>query len=131
MYYGIGGQIRNTQIACRHKCWLVFCQTFSTRQLFAEVQSPITLWKRCDDAVQSHRTPFGGVYLEHAQNKRRGLAFAKRVKQRAVGMLWQRCWVIYSAVGALWARRVHAEKTPCKSSIWTRPLQCTSIIIKK
>jgi len=48
------------------------------------VQSPATLWKRREDAVQSPRTPCGGVYFEHAQNKRRGLAFA----QRAVGTLW-------------------------------------------
>jgi len=26
---------------------------------------------------------------------------------------WQRCGVFWSAVGALWARRVHAVKTPC------------------
>jgi len=44
------------------------------------VQSPVTLWKRCEDAVQSPRTPCGGVYLEHAQNKGRGLAFAQRVQ---------------------------------------------------
>jgi len=27
------------------------------------------------NAVQSPKTPYGGVYFEHAQNKRRGLAF--------------------------------------------------------
>jgi len=43
------------------------------------MQSPTTLWKRRGDAIQSSRTPCGGVYL-HAQN---GLAFA----QRAVGTL--------------------------------------------
>jgi len=52
-----------------------------------------TLWKRCEDAVQSPRTLCGGVYFEHAYNKRRGLAFAQRVRQRAVGTLWQRCGV--------------------------------------
>jgi len=37
--------------------------------------------------VQSPRTPCGGVYFEHAQNKRRGLAFPQRVKQHAVATL--------------------------------------------
>jgi len=32
--------------------------------------------------VQSPRTPCGGVCFEHAQNKRRGLAFAQRARQR-------------------------------------------------
>jgi len=32
--------------------------------------------------------PCGGVYFEHAQNKRRGLAFAQRFRQHAVGTLW-------------------------------------------
>jgi len=41
------------------------------------VQSPATMWKRCENAVQSHKMPCGGVDFEHAQNKRRGLAFAK------------------------------------------------------
>jgi len=43
------------------------------------VQTPSTLCKRCANAVQSPRTPCGGVYFEHAQNKRRGLAFPQRV----------------------------------------------------
>jgi len=64
------------------------------------VQSPATLWKCREDAVLSPRTPCGGVYFKHAQNKRRGLAFAQRVRQRAVGTLWQRCG--YSR--AQWAR---------------------------
>ena len=34
------------------------------------------------NAVQSPRTPCGGVYFKHAQNKRRGLAFPQRVRQR-------------------------------------------------
>jgi len=38
--------------------------------------------------VQSPRTPCGGVYFEHAQNKRRGLAFSQRVRQHAVATLW-------------------------------------------
>jgi len=52
------------------------------------VQTPATLCKRCGNAVQSPRTPCGGVYFEHAQNKRRGLAFPRRVRQHAVAMLW-------------------------------------------
>jgi len=43
--------------------------------------------------VQSPRTPCGGVCFEHAQTKRRSLAFAQRVRQHAVGTLWQRCGV--------------------------------------
>jgi len=39
-------------------------------------------------AVQPHRTLYGGVCFDHAQNKRRGLAFAQRVRQRAVTTLW-------------------------------------------
>jgi len=46
------------------------------------------LCKRCGNAVQSPRTPCGGVYFEHAQNKRRGLAFPQRVRQNAVATLW-------------------------------------------
>jgi len=38
--------------------------------------------------VQSPRTPCGGVYFGHAQNKRRSLAFAQRVRQNAVATLW-------------------------------------------
>ena len=45
------------------------------------------LWKRCEDTLQSPRTSCSGVYFKHAQNKRRGLAFAKRIRQRAVWML--------------------------------------------
>ena len=46
------------------------------------------LWKRCEDAVQSPRTPCGGVCFEHAQNihVRRGSGFAQRVRLRAVGV---------------------------------------------
>jgi len=44
--------------------------------------------QRCANAVQSPRTPCGGVYFEHAQNKRRGLAFPQRVRQPAVATLW-------------------------------------------
>jgi len=57
------------------------------------VQSSATLWKRCEEAVQSPRAPCGGFYFEHAQDKLRDLAFTQRVRQRAVGMLWQRCGV--------------------------------------
>jgi len=52
------------------------------------VQTPATLCKRYGNAVQSPRTPCGGVYFEHAQNKRRGLAFPRRVRQHAVATLW-------------------------------------------
>ena len=52
------------------------------------MQTPATLCKRCGNAVQSLRTPCGGVYFGHAQNKRRGLAFAQRVRQNAVATLW-------------------------------------------
>jgi len=39
--------------------------------------------------VQSHRTPCGGVcFIEHAKNKRRGLAFPQRVRQNAVATMW-------------------------------------------
>jgi len=47
-----------------------------------------TLWKRRGNAVQSIRTPCGSVYFEHAQNKRRGLAFPQRFTQHAVATLW-------------------------------------------
>jgi len=57
------------------------------------VQTPATPCKRCGNAVQSPRTPCGGVYFEHAENKRRGLAFPQRVRQHAVATLWQRCGV--------------------------------------
>ena len=46
------------------------------------VQTSATLCKRCGNAVQSPRTPYGGFYFEHAQNKRHGLAFPQRVRQR-------------------------------------------------
>jgi len=52
------------------------------------VQTPETLCKRCANAVQSPRTPCGGVYFERAQNKRRGLAIPQRVRQHAVATLW-------------------------------------------
>ena len=57
------------------------------------VQSPATLWKRSKDAMQSSRTPCDSVYFEHAQNKGRGYAFAKPVRQLAVRTSWQRCGV--------------------------------------
>jgi len=63
--------------------------TLSSRQ-----QRCWSLWKRCEDTVQSPRTPCGGVYFKHAQNKRRGLAFAHRVRQLAMGSSrapWARC----------------------------------------
>jgi len=51
------------------------------------VQTPASLWKRCGNAVQLPRTPCGGVYFEHAQNKRRSLAFPQRVRQHTVATL--------------------------------------------
>ena len=42
----------------------------------------------CENTVQSPRMPCGGVYYEHAQNKRRSMAFAQSVRQHAVAMLW-------------------------------------------
>jgi len=62
------------------------------------VQTPATRWNRFGIAVQSPRTSCGGVYFEHVQNKRRGLAFVQRVTQHAVATLcgllergWPRC----------------------------------------
>jgi len=52
------------------------------------VQTPVTPWKRCENAVQSPRNSCEGVYFEQAQNKRRGLAFAQRVRQHVVATLW-------------------------------------------
>jgi len=60
-------------------------------------------------AVQSPRTPCGGVCFEHAQNKRRGLTFAQRVRQRAVATLWgllERC-----------ERFVGAPRARCKDAV--------------
>jgi len=37
--------------------------------------------------------------------------------------LWGRCANAVGSSRALWAHRVHAVKTPCKSCIWTRRLQ--------
>jgi len=61
------------------------------------VQTPATLCKHRGHAVQSSRTPCGGVYFEHAQNKRCGLAVPQRVRQHAVATLW-----VFSRVP--WAR---------------------------
>jgi len=66
------------------------------------VQTPATLCKRCDNAVQLPTTPCGGVYFEHAQNKRRGLAFPQRVRQHVVATLW-----------CLLERRGHVVSAPC------------------
>jgi len=72
------------------------------------VQSSATLWKRCEDAVQSHRTSRGGVYFEHARNKRRALAFAQRVRQRTVGSS-RASWARYGrTVCTLYRRFVNA-----------------------
>jgi len=74
------------------------------------VQTPATLCKRCGNAVQSPKTPCGGVYFEHAQNKRRGLAFPQRVRQHAVATLWQRCGNAVGSSRAPWAR---CERAVC------------------
>jgi len=70
------------------------------------VQTPATLCKRCGNAEQSPRTPCGGVYFEHAQNKRRGLAFPQRVRST----LWQRCGNAMGPSRAPWAR---CERAVC------------------
>jgi len=56
----------------------------------AEVHAVQLLWKRCDDAVQSLRTPCGGLYFEHVQPKRRGLPFAQRFKRRGTAFFTAR-----------------------------------------
>jgi len=63
------------------------------------------------------QSPCGGVYFEHAQNKRRGLAFAQRVRQQAMATLWGLLERHGRVVGVLWDRRVNAVKTPCKFCI--------------
>jgi len=46
------------------------------------VQTPATLWKRCGNAVQSHRTPCGAFILSMLKN-----AAASRLL--AVATLWR------------------------------------------
>ena len=82
--------------------------------------------QRCANAVQSPRTPCGGVYFEHDQNKRRGLAFPQCVRQHAVATLW-----------GLLERRGHVVSAPrarCKHAvnfcIWSKRLRCIFIIYK-
>jgi len=62
------------------------------------VQWPATLWKRCEDAVQSPITPCDGVYFEHAQRQP-----AWRLHSVLDSALWGRCekrsGVFKSAVG--------------------------------
>jgi len=65
--------------------------------------------QRRANAVQSPRTPCGGVYFELDQNKRRGLAFPQRVRQHVVATLW-----------GLLERRgrvVSAPRTRCKDAV--------------
>jgi len=75
---------------------------------------------KMQNAVQSPRTPCGGVYFGHAQNKRRGLAFAQRVRQNAVATQWQRC---DNAVVTLWdllerhRRAVSAPRARCEDAV--------------
>ena len=60
--------------------------------------------------MHSPRTTCGGVYFEHAQNKRRGLAFPQRVRQHAVATLW-----------GLLGRRgcvVSAPRARCKDAVY-------------
>jgi len=58
------------------------------------VQSPETLWKRCEDTMKTLCNRLerhaAALLLEQAQNKHCGLAFAQRVRQRDVWTLWQR-----------------------------------------
>jgi len=77
--------------------------------------------------VQSPRTPCGGVYFEHAQNQRRGLAFPQHVRQHAMATLW-----------GLLERRgrvVSAPRARCKDAVFIlhlgRRLQCILIIKPK
>jgi len=70
-----------------------------------------TLWTRC----QSPRTPCGGVYFEHAQNKRRGLAFQQRVTQHAVATLWD----LQERRG----RVVGAPRARCKDAVYILHLE--------
>jgi len=56
--------------------------------------------QRCVNAVQSPRTPCGGVYFERAQNKRRGLAIAQRIRQHGVATLWGLLERLWRVVGA-------------------------------
>ena len=60
------------------------------------------------------------ISFEHAQHKRRSLAFAQPVRKRAVGTLWQRCG---NAVSTLWGllerygRVVGAPRASCKDAV--------------
>ena len=64
------------------------------------VQSAAMLCTRCVRAVQSPRTPCGGVCFEHAQNTRHGFAFVQRVRRR----LWKRCGAAFGSSSAPWTR---------------------------
>jgi len=65
--------------------------------------------QRRANAVQSPRTPCGGVYFKHAQNKRRGLAFPQRVRQHAVATLWG----LLERLGGV----VSAPRARCKDAV--------------
>jgi len=79
------------------------------------VQTPTTLCYCCGNAAQSHRTPCRGVYLKHAQNKRRGLVFPQHVRQHAEAMLWGLLECRGCVVGAPRAR--------CKDTVKLRHLE--------
>jgi len=95
--------------------------------------------QRCVRAVRalchaSPRTPRVGNYLEHAQRQCCGLAFAQRVRQRAVRRLWQHCEVFYSAVGAprarlKWKRYIHKmyynKNKPQLKHLVIKAIRCT------
>ena len=73
------------------------------------MQTPATLCKCRGNAVQSPRTPCGGVYFQHAQNKRSGLAFPQRFRQNSVATLWG--LVEYRG------RDVSAPRARCKDAV--------------
>jgi len=69
---------------------LVFKNSCHTR--VASLQRSHSVKKKLQNAevraVHSPRTPCGGIYFEHAQNKHSSLAFPQRVRQQAVATLW-------------------------------------------
>jgi len=68
------------------------------------------LCKRRGNAVQSPRTPCGGVYFGHAKNKRHGLAFTQRVRQNAVATL---CGLLERR-----GRVVSTPRARCKDAVY-------------
>jgi len=80
--------------------------------------------QRCLCAVQSPRTPCGCVCFGHAQINaaawRLHSVLDSTLKGRFVNAVWS----------SLWARRVHAVKTPFIYCIWSWRLQCILIILQ-